>query len=90
MPTYVYECSSCSETFESDQRITAKPLRDCRLCGAKGTVRRLVQPVAIHFKGSGFHVNDYSPKKRAEASGGKKADECSGDPSSCPACEPKE
>lgn len=57
MPTYVYECSSCSEVFEVEQRITEDPLKDCK-CGSAGTVKRVIQPVGISFKGSGFYVND--------------------------------
>ncbi|HRJ34223.1 MAG TPA: zinc ribbon domain-containing protein [Fimbriimonadaceae bacterium] len=59
MPTYVYECKSCEKVFEIEQRITEEPLKDCG-CGAQGLVRRLIQPVGVMFKGSGFHVNDYS------------------------------
>ena len=60
MPTYVYECSSCNTQFEVLQRITEDPIDTCE-CGAKGTVKRLIQPIAVVFKGSGFHINDYSP-----------------------------
>lgn len=63
MPTYLYECSKCNDQFEVDQRITEPPLNVCH-CGATGTVRRLIQPTAILFKGSGFYVND--SKKSAE------------------------
>lgn len=59
MPTYVYECSSCNSTFEAEQRITESPLEACQ-CGASGTVKRIIQPIAVMFKGSGFHINDYS------------------------------
>jgi putative FmdB family regulatory protein len=86
VPIYVYECSSCEETFEVEQRITEDPLRDCR-CGSSGTVKRLIQPTAVMFKGSGFHINDYSPKSEPA-----KKDEappaCTGEPSSCGACAP--
>ena len=61
MPTYVYECSACMKTFEVEQRITEDPLKDCS-CGGKGTLKRLIQPIAVMFKGSGFHINDYAPK----------------------------
>jgi putative FmdB family regulatory protein len=61
MPTYVYECRACGKVFEADQRITEDALTDCE-CGAKGALRRLIQPVAVAFKGAGFHINDYAPK----------------------------
>lgn len=59
MPTYVYECSACEKVFEIEQRITEDPLKDCQ-CGSNGTVKRIIQPVGIAFKGSGFYVNDSS------------------------------
>ncbi len=61
MPIYVYACKACDSTFETEQRIVESPLEDCLLCRAHGTVKRVIQPVGIAFKGSGFHINDYSP-----------------------------
>ena len=61
MPTYVYECKTCQKVFEADQRISEEPLKDCS-CGAKGSLRRLIQPTAVMFKGAGFHINDYAAK----------------------------
>ena len=63
MPTYVYECRTCEKSFEAEQSIKDAPLTDCE-CG--GTVRRLIQPVGIAFKGSGFYVNDSAAKPAAE------------------------
>ena len=59
MPTYVYQCRKCDGRFEKVQRITAKPLTKCELDGCDGEVFRVIQPVSISFKGSGFHINDY-------------------------------
>lgn len=68
MPTYVYECSSCQTQFEADQRITADPLTTCIPCGSEGTVKRIIQPIAVMFKGSGFHINDYAGKPVVDSS----------------------
>ncbi len=57
MPTYGYKCENCDHTFEAFQRITEDPISACEKCG--GPVKRLIFPVGIVFKGSGFHVNDY-------------------------------
>lgn len=57
MPTYVYRCRKCGHEFERLQRITEDPVSECPEC--KGEVCRLVFPVGIVFKGSGFHINDY-------------------------------
>lgn len=57
MPTYDYECKSCSHTFEAFQSISEAPLSSCPECG--GPVRRLIGGgTGIIFKGSGFYVND--------------------------------
>jgi len=81
MPTYVYECSQCSDVFEVEQRITEGPLDVC-LCGSKGTVKRLIQPVGVMFKGAGFHINDYASSS-APAKPVEQSDACTGDASSC-------
>ena len=60
MPTYVYECKSCTAVFEADQSIKDDPLNQCESCGVVGQVKRVIQPVGIAFKGSGFHINDYA------------------------------
>lgn len=82
MPIYAYECRLCGSTLEVEQRMTDKPLSTCPKCKKPKTLVRLIQPVAVHFRGSGFHVTDY-------ASGSDKQEEpatketCAGDPSTC-------
>lgn len=66
MPTYVYRCRDCEHQFETVQRMSEKPLTECPKC--KGEVSRLLFPVGIVFKGSGFHVNDYPSSKTAGSS----------------------
>ena len=70
MPTYVYECRACEKVFEVAQRISEDPLTDCE-CGGESSLRRLIQPTAVMFKGSGFYVNDTgkTPVPQAAPSG---------------------
>jgi predicted nucleic acid-binding Zn ribbon protein len=56
MPVYVYKNLKTGETFELEQRITASALSNHPETG--DPVKRLIQPVGISFKGSGFYVND--------------------------------
>lgn len=56
MPIYEYECDICGVHFERLQRITDEPLTKCPECS--GHVHRVLQPVGIIFKGSGFYVTD--------------------------------
>lgn len=65
MPIYEYECGSCGRRFEQLQRIMEDALATDPDCG--GPVRRVIQPVGIIFKGSGFYVND-SRKASSSAS----------------------
>ncbi len=56
MPTYEYECESCSIRFERLQQFKDEPLKECPECG--GPVHRLILPVGIIFKGTGFYITD--------------------------------
>jgi putative FmdB family regulatory protein len=60
VPTYEYRCVSCEHQFERFQRMSDDPVSECEVCGQ--AVKRLLFPVAIHFKGSGFYSTDYSKK----------------------------
>ena len=57
MPNYEYECESCGIRFERMQHFKDAPLKQCPECG--GCVHRVLQPVGIIFKGSGFYVTDH-------------------------------
>ena len=76
MPVYVYRNLKTDETFEIEQRITEDALKTHPETG--DPVRRLIQPVGISFKGSGFYVNDSrsskSTSKPAATDSGDKAD----------------
>lgn len=56
MPTYEYQCTKCDHSFEIIQKITEDAITACEKCG--GRVRKVMFPVGIVFKGSGFYVTD--------------------------------
>jgi putative FmdB family regulatory protein len=58
MPVYAYRCQSCGVQFERQQKFEDKPLTRCPEC-RKGTVRRILQPASIVFKGSGWYATDH-------------------------------
>jgi len=60
MPLYEYRCEDCGVRFERRQHINDDPVKVCPECG--GTVHRLIHPVGIIFKGSGFYVTDNRAK----------------------------
>jgi predicted nucleic acid-binding Zn ribbon protein len=56
------------------------PPEKCEVCG-EGPVERVLYPVAVHFKGSGFYSTDYgrgSRKKEPSTDGGGSGDSDSG------------
>ena len=62
MPIYEYRCPN-GHTFEVFQRMSDPPASVCETCGA-GPVEKLLFPVAVHFKGSGFYATDYGRGSR--------------------------
>lgn len=73
MPLYEYECRQCGVRFERLQKMTDAPLTDCPECG--GSIYRVIQPVGVIFKGSGFYVTDNKGKSSTGIPGGKKKDD---------------
>lgn len=60
MPIYEYKCEN-GHVFDVIQRMSDEPLTECQECGAPA--ERVLHPVAVHFKGSGFYNTDYGRKK---------------------------
>ncbi len=56
MPTYVYKNLTTGDTFEIKQSMSDPALTEHPETG--DPVKRVIQPVGIAFKGSGFYVND--------------------------------
>lgn len=57
MPVYAYSCERCGAHFERMQRFNDDPISICPECEHQ-TVRRVIQPAGIIFKGSGWYVKD--------------------------------
>ena len=66
VPTYTYTCTACNDVVEKRQSFTDPPLRTCEQCG--GTLRKIIHPVGIVFKGSGWYVTD-SRSSKASSNG---------------------
>src|SRR5438874_8251415 len=71
VPTYTYKCTACDEVIEKRQSFSDPPLTTCEQCG--GALRKIIHPVGIVFKGSGWYINDSrsssSTSKAASTSG---------------------
>ena len=72
MPVYTYECESCGERFEARQSFNDEPLTVCPTC--EGKLYRVIQPVGVVFKGSGFYVTDSRGKQNLATGGTRKED----------------
>jgi putative FmdB family regulatory protein len=73
MPIYGYRCTQCNHELEVWQSMSDAPLTTCPECG--GRLQKLLYPVGVQFKGSGFYSTDY--KKNGSGGGSE-----SGSPSS--------
>lgn len=60
MPVYEYLCDNCGLRFDKMQKFSDDPLTECPNCA--GPVHRVIQPVGVIFKGSGFYVTDNRSK----------------------------
>ncbi len=56
MPTYGYRCIDCKHEFSVFQAMKDDPISTCPECS--GAVKRLLYPVGVVFKGSGWYITD--------------------------------
>jgi putative FmdB family regulatory protein len=59
MPIYEYRCEN-GHVFDIMQRMSEDALTECVQCEAP--VKKILHPVGISFKGSGFYSTDYNKK----------------------------
>jgi putative FmdB family regulatory protein len=57
MPIYEYRCPN-GHLFELFQKMADAPPERCPVCN-EGPLERVLHPVAVHYKGSGFYTTDY-------------------------------
>jgi len=58
MPVYTYHCNNCGVRFDRMQSFADKPLTRCPECRKK-KLRKVIAPVGIAFKGSGWYSTDH-------------------------------
>ena len=78
MPIYEYKCEN-GHVFDVMQKLSEEPLASCIECGAP--VRKILHPVSISFKGSGFYSTDYrggGSEKAEPAKNGEKTTKAGG------------
>jgi len=74
MPVYTYRCDSCGVQFERHQSFHDSPLKTCPDCRKK-SLKRVITPTRIIFKGSGFYATDHKSPSGDKSPSGSKARE---------------
>ena len=69
MPIYEYKCPQ-GHVFELFHGISEPSPETCQVCG-QGPLIRVLHPVAVHFKGSGFYSTDYGRGRKGARDGDK-------------------
>lgn len=82
MPRYDYRCEddACeTDTFEVSKSYSDDSVTGCPSCGSMA--KKLLSPIAIHFKGSGFYVTDNRASNGASNGDSDKPDSKAGEKS---------
>jgi putative FmdB family regulatory protein len=74
MPIYTYRCESCGVQFERHQSYEEAPLKTCPEC-RKRTLKKVIAPVGVVFKGSGFYATDHKSSSGSASSKTEKKEE---------------
>jgi putative FmdB family regulatory protein len=72
MPTYTYRCATCGHQFDIFQKFADDPLKECPEC--HGALKKVLHPVGVVFKGSGWYINDSRPAQPSENGGADKSE----------------
>ena len=80
MPIYSYRCESCGVQFERHQSFQDAPLKICPECRKK-SLKKVIAPVGIVFKGSGFYATDHRSPSGGASRESKKEENKSGEES---------
>lgn len=76
MPIYEYKCPN-GHVFEVFHGMTEPSPEECEVCSASPLVR-VLHPVAVHYKGSGFYSTDYGRGSKKKDGGGSSESSSSG------------
>jgi len=80
MPIYEYKCPN-GHLLEVFHGMSEPGPANCDVCGAS-PLERVLHPVAVHYKGSGFYSTDYGRGRKASKDSGSSDSSGGGDSSS--------
>lgn len=61
MPIYEYQCRACGHQFETIQKISEEPLKECPACH-KDSLEKLISATSFQLKGTGWYATDFRDK----------------------------
>jgi putative FmdB family regulatory protein len=76
MPTYEYACDACGGAWETEQRITERPLKKCPKCGKNAAKRQISGGGAFILKGGGWYADGYASAGKASTTPSKCDGKC--------------
>ena len=79
MPIYEYKCPN-GHLLEVFHGMSEPGPAKCDVCGA-APLERVLHPVAVHYKGSGFYSTDYGRGRKASKDSGSSDSSGGGDSS---------
>src|ERR1051326_911028 len=79
VPTYTYKCTACDDMIEKRQSFSDPPLTTCEQCG--GALRKVIHPVGIVFKGTGWYITDSRSSSSSSSSNGRSSSSGDSEPS---------
>lgn len=54
--TYEYQCKSCNHRWETEQKITEEPMKNCPECKKETALRLVSGGTAVIYKGAGWYA----------------------------------
>jgi putative FmdB family regulatory protein len=77
VPIYEYKCPN-GHLLEVFHGMNDPGPAKCEVCG-EAPLERVLHPVAVHYKGSGFYSTDYGRGRRSSKEGGSSDSSSGGD-----------
>jgi putative FmdB family regulatory protein len=68
MPIYEYLCENCGHEFETLQKLSEAPLRDCPKCSTARLVKK-VTAAGFRLKGGGWYETDFKGGSKRNVAG---------------------
>ena len=61
--TYEYVCTACGHAWETEQAISAAPVKTCPKCGTEHAKRQVSGGAGFILKGGGWYADGYGSSK---------------------------